>query len=537
MTFIPHDIEPRTIYISKAGNDNASGDECPICLNTFDELVDRITNLNPPPSQSNQAAAISLSRGRYDPSVSVQFPAWCQVNMPTVTVADGNMASGPTYKAASTSGVVIQGVTSLLANESAYSFDGTSRSGIEADAITCLNGGNAVEVINGAAGSFIEVGQTISDGTNVYIDSNGDRPSIANCNVVDMVADGARGFYVNVANDVPAFMKGNGVRFAASPFGGSVPTTGTALEIISGDTIAYEYQVTQGDMILGDGVATIKVQHYKNGSIAITDGSYFIEMQLLEGDISNSNGLMVIQLQDMTGDITQSGASAQSSLFAQVVRGDITVSAGISSYQPQSMIGEYKSNGGTNYLTSQVVQGSVEANGGSLNLDIGQVTSDFTVAGGATATGTINQVDGAITIAGTFNGEIAGNQYGSWIEGSDVLANFSRIANVPNNWDTIGFLQIDTTTDTVDFITVQYRQNAAGSRTHKVQILDADTATVYFEGNSGALTGSGNKNYDVSITPVNALPVNQTVNLEFQHERDGGAGVADTSLMFGFIRV
>jgi len=244
MSFVPHDIEERTLYISKAGNDKSAGNECPLCLETFEEMQTRIANLDPVPSQSDQAACISLARGRYTPSATVEFPAWVQVDMPTVTVSDDSMAIGPVYRAASTSGVVMQGITSVGAGNTAYSFDGSSRSGLEADAVTCLFGGNAVEMINGAAGSFVEIGQVISDGTCFYIDTNGDRPSISNSNVVDMVADGAVGYYVNVANGTPCFMNGNAVRFAASPFGGPAPTTGTALQIDSGDSISYNYQLT-----------------------------------------------------------------------------------------------------------------------------------------------------------------------------------------------------------------------------------------------------------------------------------------------------
>ena len=71
MSFIDHDREPRTLYISKAGNDKADGNESPICLQSFEELQNRIAALDPPPSQSDQAAAISLARGRYDPISTV----------------------------------------------------------------------------------------------------------------------------------------------------------------------------------------------------------------------------------------------------------------------------------------------------------------------------------------------------------------------------------------------------------------------------------------------------------------------------------
>jgi len=541
MTFIPHDIEPRTLYISKAGNDKAGGDECPICLNTFEELASRIANLDPPPSQGDQAAAISLARGRYDPVSTVEFSAWCQVDMPTVTVADGNMASGPTYKAANTSGVVIQGVTSLLAGETAYSFDGTSRSGIEADAITSLFGGNALEMINGAEGSFCEVGQIIGDGTCVYIDTQGDRPSISNSNIVDMVADGATGYYVNVKDGVPCFMKGNAVRLAASPFGGGTPTTATALKIISGDTITFDYQLVQGDIELDGGKSTLHIQHYKDGKITQTDGEHYLDTQIIEADIDCLGGLIIVGAQEIEGNITVNSASTQFSVSTQLLTGDITFGSAASVNNILALVGSFTSSSGNHYLSSDLVFFNVNATGGSLRLSLRQIGGDFTVSAGAVVTGQIDEVSGSINITGTFNGEIAGVKYGTWIDGNELLATFYRNANVPNSWDNIGYLQIDTGdewTDTVDYITVQYRQNSSGSRTHKFRIIDADDeVTVYFEGDSGSVSGSGNKNYDVSVTPVNALPVNSKVNLALEHERDGGAGLADSSIQIGLTRV
>lgn len=540
MTFIDHDREPRTLFISKAGNDNADGNESPISLETFEELQTRAAALNP--TQGNQAACWSIARGRYDPANTVEFPAWCQINMPTVTVADGIMTgTDPTYKAASTSGVVIQGVTSLRANSSAYSFDATSRSGISADAVTSLNGGNAVEMVNGAAGSFIEIGQTIADGTNAYIDTNGDRPSICNINVCDMVADGARGYYVNVADGIPCFMKGNAVRFAADPFGGGTPTTGTALQLEAGDTITYDYQLTQGDLLLNDAKATIRIQHYKDGKIEQSAGEHYLDIQILEGDVDCLGGRLVIESQEIVGNVTMNSGSTEFSLDSQIMTGDLTLGSGISSSSPLALVGSVNISGGVHYLTSNVISGNFETTSGGARVTFQEVLGDFIVGLNSTVEGKINAVIGNILISGAFNGEIAGTKYGTWVDGNELLATFYRNSNVPNSWDNIGYLQIDTGdewTDTVDYITVQYRQNSNGTRIHKFRIIDADDeVTVYFEGNSGSLSGSGNKNYDVSVTPVNALPTNQKVNFALEHERDSGSGLADSSIQIGLTRV
>lgn len=541
MSFIDHDREPRTLYISKAGNDKADGNECPICLETFEELQARVAGLTPPPSQSDQAAAISLARGRYEPSNTIQFPAWCQVDMPTVTVASGNIASGPVYRAADTSGVVLQGITSTLAGESAYSFDGTSRSGLEADAVTSLFGGNAVEMINSAAGSFVEIGQVISDGTCIYIDTDGDRPSISNSNVLDMVADGATAYYVNVADGVPCFMNGNAVRFAANPLGGPTPTIGTALQVDAGDTITYNYQLSQGDLIFNDGKTTVNIQHHKDGELKHNAGESYINAQVFEGDSTVDSGACFLAGQEYTGAIEVNGATTNFSYHYQLTTGPINLNDGICSVTPLALVGDVNVGAGQTFLSSQVIAGSVSINGGNASLEISSLQGNFTVGASGAARGQMTEVLGTISINGTFNGNIAGVDYGTWIEGNEIGYNFYLNANVPNNWSNIGYMQIDTGsdwTDTFDYITVQYRQNNAGSRTHKVRLIDADDeVTVYFEGDSGALAGAGNKNYSISVTPVNPLPANQKVNIALEHERDGGTGIADSSIQIGLTRV
>jgi len=538
MTFIPHDIEPRTLYISKAGNDKADGDECPICLSSFEELTSRIANLSPPPSQSDQAAAISLARGRYDPVSTVEFPAWCQVDMPTVTVADGNMSSGPTYKAASTSGVVIQGVTSLLAGETAYSFDGTSRSGIEADAITSLFGGNALEMINGAEGSFCEVGQIIGDGICVYIDTQGDRPSISNSNVVDMVADGATGYYVNVKDGAPCFMKGNAVRLAASPFGGPTPTTATALKLVSGDTITYDYQLTQGDIEIDGGKSTIHIQHYKDGDITQNDGEHYFDIQVLEGNINAVGGRMVIQSQEIVGDITQNSSSTEFGCNSQVLTGNMTLGAGVSGCNILVTLGNVTTTSGLHYLTLPAIIGDLLISGNSnANISVNEVIGDFTVAAGSVCTGQINKVTGIITITGTFNGEIAGIKYGSWVEGDEVVFTGIRNGSIQSSYDDACLVfTIDTTTDTIEEIVVGYKQSNVNLREVNFRVASQDGLTTYFE-DTISTTGVGQQAELLSLTPVAALPSNQVVTLVVEAERQTGGQTTDANCQVNIKRV
>lgn len=524
VTFIPHDIEPRTLYISKAGNDNAQGDECPICLNTFEELTTRIANLSPPPSQSDQAAAVSLARGRYDPVNTVEFSAWCQVNMPTVTVADGNIAgNNPTYKAASTSGVIIQGVTSIGANRSAYSFDGTSRSGVQADAITSLNGGNALEMINGAAGSFCEIGQVIADGTGIYIETAGDRPSISNTNVVDMVADGARGYYVDVASNIPCFMNGNAVRFAASPFGGSVPTVGTALQVEGGDTITYNYQLTEGNILLNAGSATLTIQHYRSGKIEQTAGSHSINTQLLEGDIEITTGTLSVSNQIMTGDITMADGS-----FA---------------YQGQNITGDINVTGGLAQFNCQLHTGDLSFSGGIGIADCNAINGDFTAGIGALVFADIFAVTGTVSNFGGLNGIINGIKYGTYIDGSDNVVTGLRNGNIQGSYDEPCLrLTVDTgvtVTDTITAISCGYRQNPNASRTVGFRVIDADTSTVYWERANTETTSNISHvfEFDLVTDLVNSLPSNQVVNLLVQAERVSGAGTSDANAQIEFTRV
>lgn len=520
MTFIDHDKELRTLYISKAGNDNIDENESPKALRTFEGLISRLNNLNPLPSQSDQAAIVSLSRGRYDPSVTVEFLAWTQVNLPTVTVADGNMASGPTYKASSTSGVVIQGVTSTLPSQTAYSFDGTSRSGIEADAITSLFGGRAVEIINGAAGSFIEIGQTISDGTCVHIETNGDRPSIANCNVVDMIADGAIGFYVDVADGIPCFMKGNGVRFAASPFGGPVPTTGTALQIEGGDSISYNYQLTEGDIKLNAGSSTIDIQHYRNGDIEQNLGTHTLRIQVAEGNINMASGTLSFDNQSLTGDI--SIVDGNFNLDGQNLVGDITVTDGLAQFN------------------HQLQTGTVTFNGGICLIDCNAIAGNFVVNPGALVFADIFAVTGSVINFGGLNGIVNGIRYGSYIEGSDNIVTGLRNGNIQGSYDEPCLrLSIDTTNDTITAISCGYRQNPNNSRTVGFRVIDSDTSTVYWEATNVETTSSISHifEFDLVADLVNSLPANQVVNLLVQAERVSGNGTQDANAQIEFTRV
>ena len=537
MTFIPHDIEPRTLYISKAGNDKADGDECPICLNTFEELTSRISALVPPPSQSDQAAAVSLARGRYDPVSAVEFPAWCQVDMPTVTIADGNNTSGATYKAASTSGVVVQGVTSTQPNGDAYVFDGTNRSGIEADAITSLLGGKAISMINGAEGSFCDIGQVICDEYGVYIDTLGARPSISNANILDMTADGAFGYYVKVADGVPCFMKGNAVRLAPDPFGGPTPTTATALTIDGGDTITYDYQLTQGDIVLNDGKSSIHIQHYKDGTITQNLGEHYFDVQILEGDVNAVGGRMVISAQEIVGDINQNSLSTEFSCSAQLLTGNLTLGAGVSTSNILAVLGNVETTSGIHYLTVPAITGNLLISGTSdTHVTSNTVAGDFTVEASALCTGQIDQVGGAITILGTFNGEIAGVKYGSWIEGSEMLATFTRPGNVSTSEQALGFLTIDTTTDTIDEITGSYIQNSAASRNYNLSIVDADDPLIVYFAKTNTDTGANIKFFDAK-TAVTPLPVSQVVNLAIIQNRSGGGGLNTGNCQIEITRV
>ena len=525
MSFIDHDNEERTLYISKSGNDKANGNECPICLNTFGEITARIAALDPPPSQGDQAAAISLSRGRYEPSVTIQFPAWCQVDMPTVTVSDTSIASGATYSAAGSSGVVIQGVTSTKAGQTAYLFDGTSRSGVEADAITSLFGGIAVAMINGAEGSFCEIGQVICDEYGVFIDTQGDRPSISNTNILDMTADGATGYYVNVKDGAPCFMKGNAVRLAPSPFGGLTPTTATALQIEAGDTITFDYQLTQGDIVLNDGKSSIHIQHYKDGTITQNLGEHYFDVQVLEGDINAIGGRMVINAQEIVGDINQNSLSTEFSCDAQILTGNITLGAGVSTSNILAVFGSVETTSGIHYLAAPAVIGNLLISGTSdTHVTSNTVAGDFTVEASALCTGQIDQVGGAITILGTFNGEIAGVKYGSWVDGDEILATFTRPGNVSTSEQELGFLTIDTTTDSIDEITGSYIQNSAASRNYNLSIVDADDPLIVYYEKTNTDTGSSIKFFDAKAA-VTPLPVNQVVNLAIIQNRSGGGGL------------
>ena len=173
-------------------------------------------------------------------------------------------------------------------------------------------------------------------------------------------------------------------------------------------------------------------------------------------------------------------------------------------------------------------------NDGKMNLTSRRLTGDIVNSGFLTIR-VDEHVSGSIINSGIMNGEINGIRYGSWDNGSEQSREFTRPGSVLSSAETLGYLTIDTSTDTINSITSTYTQTNAASRQYDSQIVDADNATIYFE-QSNADINAGVKNFD-SMTVVNALPVAQTVNLLLLQKRTGASGLITGQCIIEFTRI
>ena len=117
-----------------------------------------------------------------------------------------------------------------------------------------------------------------------------------------------------------------------------------------------------------------------------------------------------------------------------------------------------------------------------------------------------------------------------------MLATFTRPGNVSISEQALGFLTIDTTTDTIDEITGSYIQNSAASRNYNLSIVDADDPLIVYFEKTNTDTGANIKFFDAKAA-VTPLPVSQVVNLAIIQNRSGGGGLNTGNCQIEITRV
>ena len=141
---------------------------------------------------------------------------------------------------------------------------------------------------------------------------------------------------------------------------------------------------------------------------------------------------------------------------------------------------------------------------------------------------------GTITNNGVINGNINGVNYGSFVQPDGKYITMENNDAFGTSFELLGYSDIDTTTDIIDFITAYYSQNTGASRTANFRIIDAQDSTVYYEG-SNTDTVAEPKRFNISLTPVNPLPVNQIVFIAVEYSRTGFGffSLSDPSIKIG----
>jgi len=556
MTVQKADADERTLFISPVGNDDTLGEELPKNFKTVERLEQALSDLDPVPSQNNQAGALCLTRGRFQPDTAYSPPDWTQTFMPVATIAGDSPTrdlSNAVVKANSFALFETTGI-SAYPNQWALDVDGVLAFGATQKAIFSFGGLGAVRVTNLSADIFLDAGQIGTTTEGVYIDSQGGGAIIANYNLVDLNVNGARAFYIDSGNGSETVsLQGNVIRLAQGA------TSGTALEVDGGNNISFAYQRVQGDVIINNGEVQLVGQVAEN-DVTINNGIVDVAYQKIGGDLIVNGSDPDLRVGRLLGDLIIN--SATPTVNANRIAGAITVTdstaqikthisngvitsinsngryesqdhvgsinhvSGASVYRLDTITGVTNINGGIATINFETTQNDLNVNAGAAVVDIKTMAGNITVAAGAAFIGEVYFHIGLFLpdAAANLACEINGIRYGFWSDSTELTTTFLRDGTIPTSWETTGAVSIDTTTDTINEVIGSYTQTSGGPRTVNFRLIDADTLDVYYTGTS-AQTGASPRYYSTLSATVTPLPTNQPVNLLLQNERSGPGGI------------
>lgn len=270
-------------------------------------------------------------------------------------------------------------------------------------------------------------------------------------------------------------------------------------------------------------------------AIIANGGELDVDSSDISGKTTNNGASVTIDTQRYLEDIQHN--SGDTYVRAQIMTGDITVESDTFNFQGQDVTGNITVNGGLAQFNFQLLTGDFTANGGITTVDINAEVGNFTVASGAIVFADIFAVTGTITNAGGLNGIVNGVKYGTYIEGSEVILTGIRNGAIQNTYDdACGVFTIDTTTDTINAITVGYKQTNVNFREVNFRVVSQDGLTTYFEDTIGT-NGIGQQAEALDLTPVNPLPTNQQVTLVIEAERQTGGQTSDANVQLELTRV
>ncbi len=250
MTVQKADADERTLFISPAGNDDSLGEEIPKNFKTVERLEQALSALSPLPDQNNQAGALCLTRGRFQPDTAYSPLDWTQNFMPVATIAGDSPTRDLTNAVVRANSFALLETTGISSypGQWALDIDNVLAFGATQKAMFSFGGLGVVLVTNNSADIFLRAGQIGTTTEGAYIDTKGGGAVIANYDVVDLNADNARGYYVDTnGGNSTVSMAGNLIRRNMGT------STATALQVDGGINISFNYQHVQGNILINNG--------------------------------------------------------------------------------------------------------------------------------------------------------------------------------------------------------------------------------------------------------------------------------------------
>ncbi len=458
----------RDIYWTDGGNNDHSGISLQFAKMTFDGVEGAsfaASQLVPPPQLFSPATIIDPTGSRHVENFVI--PDNVQVGARYSSIAGAG--AGVVVSAGENAQAEFLTIsTSFDANSGdiAYSSNGKSRIGFDCRAIL-LNGPDQVGIsINGATDqAFATVGQVLcrfSGSTGLDITSTGNSPRYLQLNEINANGDNCTGINYNTSATGAATFRAGAITYEDD--GSATGSGNVGINVQQGTLVGYCAEIIM------------------ETSVSVgASGDLITDVLLSEGDLLNE-GFVNYRSARHTGDVVNNSTGV---FRIDYLNGDLI-------------------NNGLCLINSVVMTGNI-INTGLLNP-------------------TIDTHLGSIVNIGGINGRINGVEYGYWEDGTELTQTFLRDGTIPNSYETMGVLTIDTTNDTINDVVGSYTQTTSNPRTVNFRLIDADNGDVYYTGTS-ATASISERHYATLTATATPLPTNQQVNLLFQNERSGPGGI------------
>ena len=361
-------VSPRTIYVSKGGNDSLSGQTEEQAVETIAQAITLIGQLDPPVSQTNPATILMAASGTFDE---------------TVSLTEGTQFGGLNSFIFTTTGNAIEPAAQAL-------FSVTS-AGCFADDASCIrvSGKDRVGVVLTALEVFSEGGQGI------YIDGSSDNAFFTMGEIV-LSGEGSRGVRDETSNGSPEVYNIASITLGADNTTGFFhnPTdSGSTAVLRCGFIGEVAAVVNSAGFVVADGHLSALVNEINaDTAINIIGGSADVVCNDVTGDITVAVGATLnCDISNHTGTITNNGTiqgRIGQEIFGDfgfsnnvIVAGDLTVQGTLTSVDQETLlVSDPYINTGSGYTST------VQQSGGTV-VNLGSEGTTDSVTGGAFTAG------------------------------------------------------------------------------------------------------------------------------------------------------